>query len=164
PYEELQRANAGRGTDQSEVELWDLGVFDEDRYFDVTVEYAKRAPNDILMVITVENRGPDEAPIHVLPHLWFRNTWRWSGGASVPCVRAVPDDQQGDDPHDAAGFKTIRAEDRQLGDYFFYVEGSPELLFTENDSNGRRLWNVANATAYVKDAFHDVVVGGDRSK
>jgi hypothetical protein len=165
PYEELKRQNQGRSVELGEVELWDLGAFDDDRYFDVTVEYAKRTANDVLMVITVENRGPDDAPIHLLPHVWFRNTWRWgTGGDGVPTLHEVPEDAQGGDPHDERGFKTIRVNERALGDYFFYVEGAPDLLFTENETNARRLWNVANATPYVKDAFHDVVIGGDRSK
>jgi hypothetical protein len=165
PYRELLDANQGRSMDLGEVELWDVGAFDEGRYFDVTVEYAKVGPNDVFMIITVENQGDAEAPIHVLPHLWFRNTWSWGDGADGrPRIHAVPEDAQGDDPHGETPYSTMRAADRVLGDYFFYVDGRHELLFTENDSNTARLWGANESPPYAKDAFHDVVVGGDASK
>ena len=153
PYEELIQASKRRGTADREVELHDLGAFHENRYFDVTVEYAKRSPNDILMVITAENRGPDPAPIHLLPTLWFRNTWAWS-----PHPGLVP--QICDAPSDGT-FAAMRAEHPALGTYFFYAEGDPELLYTENDTNAERLFGSPSRTPYVKDAFHHRVVDDD---
>ena len=165
PYQELLDKNQGRSMELGEVELWDVGAFDEGRYFDVTVEYAKVGPNDVFMIVTVENKGDAEAPIHVLPHLWFRNTWSWGdAGDGRPRIHAVPEGTQGDDPHGVTPYSTMRAVDRVLGDYFFYVDGRHELLFTENDSNTARLWGAADGPKYAKDAFHDVVVGGDAAR
>ncbi|HVY46818.1 MAG TPA: glucosidase [Minicystis sp.] len=165
PYRELLDQNRGRGLDVGEVEIWDVGAFDENRYFDVTVEYAKRAPNDVLMVITAENRGPEDAPLHLLPHFWFRNTWSWGDAAEgVPEIHRLPRESEGDDPHGDAPYAAMRAVERTLGDYFVYVEGAPELLFTENETNAERLWGAPNRTPFVKDAFHDAVVGRDRAR
>jgi mannosylglycerate hydrolase MGH1-like protein len=149
PYAALVEGNARRGTADRELELWDLGAFEGDRFFDVTVEYAKRAPGDLLMVVTAENHGPEPAPLHLLPQLWFRNTWSWRGG-EAPEIRAV-----GTKPLGA------RAVHRELGDYFLYVDGPAELLFTHNESNNERLFGVPSRTAYVKDAFHRRVVHGE---
>jgi hypothetical protein len=157
PYEEIYARAGARGTDEPELEIWDLGVFEGGRYFDVTVEYAKRAPGDILMVITVENRGPEPAPIHVLPHLWFRNTWSWDELVVAP-PELVPGEP-------GAGFVSLRGGHRELGPLHLYVEGEDtELLFTNNETNTARLWGTPPRTPYVKDAFHERVVHGDTSK
>ena len=151
PYTALVEGNRRRDRGQPEYELLDTGVFDGDRYFDVTVEYAKASSDDILIRITVINRGPETAPLHVLPTLWFRNTWSWDPGAPRPRMRegaARP------------GWRAIEAEHVSLGRRWLSVEGAAELLFTENDTNKQRLWGVPNTSAYVKDAFNDYVVDG----
>jgi len=154
PYGELVQANAARGTGDREMELEDLGAFADNRYFDITVEYAKRAPDDVIMAITVENRGPDAATIHVLPHLWFRNTWSWSeADGGVPAIH-----RHAEGPTDAA-----RAAHPVLGEHFWYVEGEGGLLFTNNETNNERLYGAASRTPWVKDAFHRRVVEGDAS-
>ncbi|HET7400545.1 MAG TPA: glucosidase, partial [Usitatibacter sp.] len=147
PYCELVETNARRTREEMEHELLDTGAFDGDRYFDVFVEYAKAAPDDILVNITIENRGAETAPLHVLPTLWFRNTWAWGERTAVPTLTA-----------DAAG---IRATHAELGEYVLACDGSPELLFTDNETNAGRLWNSKSASPYVKDAFHRFVVDGD---
>jgi hypothetical protein len=152
PYEELVRENARRDRTQPEYELVDTGVFDENRYFDVIAEYAKAGPEDILIRITVINRGPSPHPIHVLPTLWFRNTWSWG--------------RDGDDytekPRLSRDGRSIIAEHTVLGEYELSAEGEPALLFTENETNVERLYGVPNAQPYVKDAFHRTVIGGDQ--
>ena len=150
PYDRLLDENRRRGKDDPEFELLDTGVFDEDRYFDVQVEYAKASPTDILIRITATNRGPDAARLDLLPTLWFRNTWVWGTRGYRPFMSAL-------DPQEGA--ERILAEHETLGRYHLWCEGAPELLFTENESNTDRLWNVPNATPYVKDAFHEYVVG-----
>ena len=147
PYDDLVATNAARGRDELEYELLDTGVFAEDRYFDVEVEYAKADVADLAIRVTVHNRGPAAARLHLLPTLWFRNTWSWGGAAPRPSLRAV-----------AGG---IAAEHAELGPRWLLVEGAPTLLFTENESNRERLWGEANATPYVKDAFHRWLVGGE---
>ena len=153
PYERLVEDNRRRDRRQPELELIDTGVFDADRYFDVMVEYAKAAPDDVLIRITVANRGPDTAELHVLPTLWFRNTWSWDVGAPRPRLRGAGG---------RAGWQAIEAEDPTLGRRWLYTEGAAELLFTENETNRERLYGVPSETAYVKDAFHEYVVHGRR--
>jgi hypothetical protein len=148
PYARLVEENRRRGTAQPEFELIDSGLFDTDRYFDVFVEYAQAEPGDILLRITVENRGPEAAPIHVLPQLWFRNTWSWKAGARRPLLQQV-----------AAGL--VRAEHPRLGVYYLHTDGNPvELLFCENESNAQRLWNEPPQAGYFKDGIHERVVRG----
>jgi hypothetical protein len=147
PYTQLVEENRRRGRDRPEFELLDTGVFDDDRYFDVFVEYAKAAPADVLMQVTVHNRGPDEAVLHLLPQIWFRNTWSWQGDAHKPQLAA-------------AGDGVIEARHRDLGDYRLYADGEPRLLVCDNDTNGPRLWGVDGMRGYYKDAFHDYVVLG----
>ncbi len=147
PYRNLVETNRGRSREEMEYELLDTGIFDEDRYFDVFVEYAKADPEDVLIKISVHNRGPEAAQIHVLPTLWFRNTWSWEAGETKPAIHA----DKG----------AIRASHPKLGDYTLQCEGATELLFTENESNVNRLWGQHNPTPYVKDAFHDYVVAGN---
>jgi hypothetical protein len=147
PYRDLVETNGRRSREEFEYELLDTGVFDDDRYFDVFVEYAKDGPEDVLVRITVHNRGPETARLRVLPTLWFRNTWSWGDDDRKPSLREV-----------APG--TIRAEHHDLGEYWLHCDGDVELLFTENDSNAQRLWGQPNASPYVKDAFHDHVITG----
>jgi hypothetical protein len=149
PYRDLVETNGRRNREQFEYELLDTGVFDDNRYFDVFVEYAKADPEDLLVRITVHNRGPEPARLHVLPTLWFRNTWSWGEDHRKPSLRQT-------------GPGSIRTSHHDLSTYTLTCDGSPELLFTENESNAQRLWGQANATRYVKDAFHAYVVGGQR--
>jgi hypothetical protein len=146
PYDTIVKENATRGRQGLEYELLDTGVFDEDRYFDVFVEYAKADPDDILVQITVTNRGPDPAPLQVLPTLWFRNTWSWGGQAVRPAL------WQGEGSH------AIAASHPQLGERYLCAAGRPSLLFTENDTNTERLFGIPNHTPYVKDAFDQYIV------
>ncbi len=147
PYKDLVETNGRRSREEFEYELLDTGVFDDDRYFDVFVEYAKDGPEDVLVRITVHNRGPEAARLRLLPTLWFRNTWSWGDDDRKPSLREV-----------APG--TIRAEHHDLGEYWLHCDGDAELLFTENESNAQRLWDQPNASPYVKDAFHACLVSG----
>src|SRR5919109_517702 len=149
PYTRLIEENRRRDRSRPEYELLDTGVFDGDRYFDVMVEYAKGSPDDILVRITATNHGPDRAPLHLLPTVWFRNTWSWDVGAARPRLR---------ESVSRPGWKAIEAEHVTLGRRWLSVEGAAELLFTENDTNKQRLWGVANASAYVKDGINDYIV------
>jgi len=144
PYGELLDKNR-RSREEFEYELLDTGVFNENRYFDIFVEYAKAGPDDLLVRITAHNRGPDAARLRLLPTLWFRNTWSWGVDARRPSLRA-------------AGPATIEASHDDLGGYVLQCDGSPELLFTENESNAMRLWGQPNQTPHVKDAFHAYVM------
>lgn len=150
PYARLVEENRWRSKDQPEFELLDTGIFDDDRYFDVIVEYAKDGPEDILMVVTVHNRGPETATCHVLPQLWFRNTWSWKSDAEKPSLT-------GKRPG------VIEAKDRVLGTCHLYCEGNPSLLFSENETNARRHFGAPDASGYFKDAFHDFVVRGSEA-
>jgi hypothetical protein len=147
PYCDLVETNRRRSREEFEYELLDTGIFDEDRYFDVFVEYAKADPEDLLIRVSVYNRGPEAALIHLLPTLWFRNTWSWTEHKPKPSMRQV---ERG----------RVRASHTQLGDRTLDCEGLPELLFTENESNAVRLWRQNNSSPHVKDAFHDYVVSG----
>jgi hypothetical protein len=149
PYAEILEENRRRDRNQPEYELLDTGIFEGDRYFDVVVEYAKASPDDILVRITATNRGPDRAPLHVLPTLWFRNTWSWEPQAPRPRLR---------ESASRPGWRAIEAEHVSLGRRWLSVEGAADLLFTENDTNRQRLWGVANTSAYVKDGINDFVV------
>ena len=149
PYRDLVETNQRRSRDEMEYELLDTGIFNDDRYFDVFVEYAKDTPDDVLVRITIHNRGPEAAPLHVLPTLWFRNTWSWGEENYKPSMHET-------------GTGVIRAEHAALGEHWLYCEGAAELLFTENESNAQRLWNQPNPSPYVKDAFHAYVVSGQR--
>jgi hypothetical protein len=151
PYERLRAENARRGRDQPEFELLDTGIFDEDRYFDVFVEYAKASPNDILIRVTIENRGPEAATLHALPTLWLRNIWSWEVEARKP--RLV----RGEGPE---GVVAIGVEHPELSPFHLYIEGTPRLLFTDNETNARRLFGDGLPEAGRKDAFHDALVHG----
>lgn len=196
PYEALLEENRRRGRDQPEFELIDTGIFAEQRYFDLFVDYAKVDAEDLLMQITVVNRGPEAAPLHVLPTVWFRNTWTWDGCTDKPSLRAVatpapapvPEatptaasgSTQASDPPSSvtpssvtpstgpsqAPSPTCRAieiDTRRYGRRWLYVEGAPELLFTENETNPRRLFDADNVSPFVKDGINDRVVQGVRN-
>jgi hypothetical protein len=147
PYAELIAENQLRGRHAPEWELLDTGVFAEGRYFDVEVEYAKVSPTDTCVRITATNRGPDPAPLHLIPTLWFRNTWAWGIDGQRPELRAV----------DAS---VVQARHPTLGEYWLACDDGPCLMFTDNDTNHLRLWGSPNSSAYVKDGIHDAIVGG----
>jgi len=132
-------------------ELLDTGVFDDDRYFDVFVEYAKESPDDLLIRITVANRGPEAAQLDLLPTLWFRNIWSWDGAGPRPLLRQV---------RPSSGALEVQATHPTLGDFRFLAEDAAELLFTENETNSERLFAKPNRTPYVKDAFHEYLLKG----
>ena len=155
PYAQLVDENRRRGKLEREFELLDTGVFNDNRYFDVVVEYAKAAPDDILIRITAHNRGPEAATLHLLPTLWFRNTWSWGLDDYRPQARALAG---------GASFAAIEAEHKRYGTRTLVCEGAPELLFTENETNNERLFGSANRTPFVKDAFHEYVVLGEKDK
>ena len=148
PYAALVEESRRRDRRAPEFELIDTGVFDDDRYFDVTVEYAKATTDDILIRISVANRGPEPAELHLLPALWYRNTWSWEAGSARPGLRVV------------AGHATIEADHAGLGRRWLHCEGDPALLFTENETNTARLWGSPGAGPYVKDGINDYVVEG----
>ena len=147
PYAQLVEENRERDKHGPEFELMDTGVFSDNRYFDVSVEYAKNAPEDILVRLTVMNRGPERAEIHLLPTVWFRNTWSWgSEDARRPVLREVNG--------------AIELEHPDLGQLRLQCDGSPELLFTENETNFQRLFGAPNRSPYLKDGIHEYVVSG----
>ncbi|MGB3552927.1 MAG: hypothetical protein WA993_19770 [Candidatus Binatus sp.] len=147
PYRDLVETNRSRTREEFEYELLDTGVFADDRYFDVFVEYAKEGPEDVLIRITVYNRGPEAARLRLLPTLWFRNTWSWGGDHRKPSLRE-------------AGPGTIQATHHELGEYWLHCDGAQELLFTENENNAQGLWGQPNASPYVKDGFHAYIISG----
>ena len=153
PYDQLVSTNRHRNRYEFEYELLDTGIFDTDRYFDVVVEYAKAAPEDILVRLTVTNRGPENATLHVLPTLWFRNTWSWGGEAPKLGLRRL------EGPH---GLSIVAASHAELGERYLYCADGPVLLFTENDTNTERIFNKPNATPWVKDAIDRYVVRGKK--
>ena len=145
------RKIARRGKHEPEFELMDTGVFNENRYFDVFVEYAKAAPEDILIKITAWNRGPEEAQLDLLPTLWFRNIWSFGEKHGHPQLSRVPD---------FTGAAVVAAEESRYGKRWLLVEGSPEMLFTENETNYQRVFGYPDRSPYVKDSFHEYVIGG----
>jgi hypothetical protein len=151
PYGDLVHTNRQRGRNDWEYELLDTGVFNEDRYFDVFVEYAKAEPRDILIKISLCNRGPEAATLHVLPTLWFRNTWTWWPDQPKPSLQAAEGEN---------GIGAIVASHAELGDFTLYCEGNPQLLFTENANNDERVFGTPNQTPYVKDGINDYIVAG----
>jgi len=146
PYAKLVDTSRGRSRNEFEYELLDTGIFNDNRYFDVFVEYAKESPEDILIQITVHNRGPEAAELHVLPTLWFRNHWSWAGTDQTPSLQRVGE--------------VVKAIHPELGVRYLNCDGSPTFLFTENETNTQRVFNVPNRTPYVKDSINDYVVNG----
>ena len=153
PYADLLAGNKARGRLEQEYELLDTGVFDDDRYFDVFVEYAKAAPEDLLVRISVANRGPEAAFLHVLPTLWFRNTWSWDEKAPKPALAL---------DGGPSGVAVVHASHPELGARYLYCESAGEVLFTENETNAARLHSTPNASRWVKDAFHEYLVHNNR--
>lgn len=149
PYDLLVQKNSSRSRDEQEYELIETEVFDQDRYFDVFVEYAKGSPEDLLIQITAWNRGPEPAELHILPHLWFRNTW-WKNTAQ-PKPELKHAGEQG-------AASVIQAHHSQIGDYYLYCENSDEILFTENETNTKRLFDQPSPAAFVKDGINDYIV------
>jgi len=151
PYEDLLATNRQRNRGDMEYELLDTGIFNEDKYFDVFVEYAKNTPEDILIQISVANRGLDAASLQVLPTLWFRNTWAWGDGVTKPLLQEVFFKK---DDH------AVAASSSALGGRYMYLHGDHELLFTENETNKERIFGTPNDTAYVKDGINNYIVNG----
>jgi len=166
PYEWLLEENRKRGGQGFEFELLDTGIFDENRYFDVFVEYAKASSEDLCIRIEAMNRGPEPAPLHILPHLWFRNTWGWSDPAGAPpaismgpvmeeAVVLMADDTGGE------RLKNLPF-DYELGKRYLYCEAGGQPLFTDNETNRQRLYGVPNVHRHLKDAFHRAIVNGEQ--
>jgi hypothetical protein len=154
PYEQLVEENARRGRGQPEFELLDTGVFSDDRYFDVFVEYAKADVEDILIRIAAFNRGPEATTLHVLPQFWFRNTWSWGRDLRRPIARRAAS---------IPGAASVELEHWRYGKRWLLSAGNPDLLFTENETNFARLFNCPNRSPYVKDAFHDYLIHGNKA-
>ena len=148
PYSDLIEASRRRGRNDMEYELLDTGIFNDNRYFDVFVEYAKAAPTDILIQISVANRGPEPAELHVLPTLWFRNAWTWWPDQPKPSLRQMPGENT----------VTIETSHTELGAFLAHCDGNPSLLFTENETNKERIFGTPNVTPYVKDGINNYVV------
>jgi hypothetical protein len=153
PYAKLVELNRRRSRGDSEYELVDTGVFDENRYFDVIVEYAKATPEDLFIRIQVINRGPDPAELTLLPTLWFRNTWSWGLDARRPRMHEGPP---------VGGGSVIELDHEYYGQRRLWCDRQPTLLFTENETNTSRLYGDIEGARYVKDSFHDYVVQGDK--
>jgi hypothetical protein len=153
PYADLVETSRRRSRTEFEYELIDTGVFAEDRYFDVFVEYAKESPEDILILITVHNRGPEAADLHVLPTLWFRNQWSWYPTTDRPGLHQLAA---------TPGATIVKAVEARLGERYLYCDGEVSLLFTENETNTQRIFGVPNRSPYVKDSINDYVVHGKR--
>ena len=153
PYARLVEENRHRSRNECEFELMDTGVFDGDHYFDVFVEYAKASPEDILVRINACNRGPETAELHLMPTVWFRNTWAWKDGTERPLLTNATKGESA---------AVIEASQARYGKRWLICEGAPELLFTENETNNKRLFGVDNRSRYVKDGINDYVVHGSR--
>jgi hypothetical protein len=154
PYGDLVATSKGRNRGDMEYELLDTGVFNADRYFDVFVEFAKNTPEDILIQISVCNRGPEPATLDVLPTLWFRNTWTWWSETPKPSLKEGTGKK--------GGFCVVAASHAQLGERYLYCEKDVPLLFTENETNNERIFSTPNASPYVKDGINNYVVNGKR--
>jgi hypothetical protein len=156
PYEDLINTNRGRSKDELEYELLDTGIFNEDRYFDVFVEYAKASPTDLSLKISVANRGPETSELQLLPTLLFRNTWSWPDGGTKPVLEKI----------ESSGRSVVHAYHtdallkQNLEEYYLYCDRPVPLLFTENESNNKRLFNTENASPYVKDGINNYIVNG----
>ena len=150
PYARLAEENRRRGKGALEFELIDTGIFDDDRYFDVVIEYAKAGPDDVLVRVEAINRGPDPAPLHLLPTVWFRNTWSWGLDARKPKARRDA----------SAEVAAMKLDHYYYGARWLYCEGAPHLLFTENETNNQRLFDSENCSPYVKDGVNDFLIHG----
>ena len=150
PYTQLVEESRRRSIHDPEFELIDTGLFDDDRYFDVEIEYAQRAPGELLLCVTAHNRGPEAAELHVLPHVWFRNTWAWNEKTVAPRLTRKDENR-------------VRVEHPDFPSLFARFEGAPPLLFTDNETDPRRHYGRPEATGYFKGAFHEYIVDGNRS-
>jgi hypothetical protein len=159
PYADLVKENGRRGFYDFEYELLDTGVFADDRYFDVFVEYAKADQEDILVKITIVNRGTEPARCHILPTLWFRNTWSW--GYEAGPMGDVPGKPHLRQLADSKDLSVVEASHPTAGIYYLYAEGAPELIFTDNETNAELIYGLSNPSAYVKDAFHRYLVDAE---
>ncbi len=155
PYAQLVEENKRRNRREPEFELLDTGIFEGDRYFDVTVEYAKHSPEDMLIQVSIANRGPEAKTLQLLPTLWFRNTWSWDGNGkkAKPLLQAI-------DANGKSG--AIAANHSELGTMWLYCQGADELLFVENETNNRKLFDTPNLSTYVKDGINDYIVHGSK--
>ena len=158
PYQQLVEENQSRGFQDPEFELLETGIFDEDKYFDIFIEYAKKSDEDILIRVTAHNRGDEEKPLHMLPTLWFRNTWSWYEDAEKPKLKVYAQKDN---------YSIIEANHPSLGERWLYcnnvgANGRSPLLFTENETNNKLLFGTQNASPYVKDGINNYVVNGDR--
>ena len=153
PYGKLVEENQKRDRRAFEYELLDTGIFDGDRYYDVFVEYAKATDEDILIAINAYNRGSESQTLHILPTLWFRNTWSWDGKAQKPSLKVIKSD---------GNVSIIEADHATLGKRWLYVEGSVELLFVDNETNSKLLFGIENATPYVKDGINNYAIEGQK--
>ncbi len=153
PYADLVETNRRRSRYELEYELMDTGVFDEDRYFDVFVEYAKESPEDILIKISVCNRGRESATLHILPTLWFRNTWSWGDNLPKPVLKQIQSKKN---------MSVVEASNETLGKRYLYCEGDVPLLFTENETNTERIFGDPNSSPYVKDGINNYIVNGQK--
>ena len=145
PYSDLVKTNKGRKKTEPEYDLIDTGIFDQDKYFDVFVEYAKNKEEDILIKITAHNRSSDESKLNIIPHIWFRNTWTWNGQTPKSSITLGKSN-------------SLKIDSEKLGKYKFYYKGVAETLFSENESNNKRLHNTKNNSKYVKDGINDYIV------
>ncbi len=162
PYQDLIDENARRTREDKEYQLIDTGVFDEDRYFDIEIEVCKETPDELLCRVTAWNRGPDPAPLHIIPQMWFRNTWSWGGRNGREEKPSISMNADG----------VITSKHHSLGDRYLLLAPSPgvgntedvfpEMLFTDNDTNFEGLYGGENNTPYVKDAFHRYIVDGEK--
>ena len=153
PYEDLVKTNGGRSRNEPEYELIDTGIFEQNRYFDIFVEYCKEAADDVLVRVTAINRGDVPATLHLLPHLWFRNTWSDLDGkrsSSPPRLQGIG----------SAQCRSVAASHPKLGNIYWHLDRQSRLLFTENESNTEKLWGKPNPSPFVKDAFHRFVIEG----
>jgi len=148
PYEDIIATNKRHTRNDFEYELIDTGIFDDDRYFDVFIEYAKVATEDILIRITIHNRGPEDTSLHLLPTLWYRNTWSWMPGGIKPVMA----------DSSKSGCPTVHAAHLNLGNYYLHCDDADQLLFTENETNNERIFGARNMSPYVKDGINNYLV------
>jgi hypothetical protein len=153
PYLDLVNTNRSRSREEFEYELIDTGIFNDDRYFDVFIEYAKESPEDILIRINVFNRGKDPAVLHILPTLWFRNTWSWGKSVEKPSLKQIGE---------ISRLAVVEASHPALGQRYFYCDSLVPLLFTENETNNQRIYGTPNSGHYVKDGINNYIANGDK--
>ena len=151
PYEELVRQNGARSKMEGEFEIWNTNVFTQNRYFDIEIEYAKADAHDILIRVRAKNCGPEPAPLHLLPTIWFRNTWSWGRNSTKPALRKTSE---------RSHVAVITASESALGNYDLFCDSADDLFFTENDSDAERLWGTPNSTPFVKSSINDRVIDG----